>query len=229
MAKPCIVVYGATAFCARPIIELLVAHPDRSSFSLVLSGRSPDKLAALAAQFDSPPVHAASTTDQMAIDALVGSCSLVINCAGPFRRSGAEALIRACAEQGKHYLDLCGEGTWLSREIIPVYHDLAAKTGACIVPCCGVDSVPSDMMVYLASKALQKESPQATVRKALSIWRLDGGFPGGTIQSLIDLGEYGRLLRSQKKGKADKPKKYGSGEWAMTPRWSPSWSSAPSS
>lgn len=51
--------------------------------------------------------------------------------------------LRACAESGKHYMDLAGEGNWLSNRIVPNYDYLASTTGACIVPSCGFDSVPS--------------------------------------------------------------------------------------
>lgn len=54
--------------------------------------------------------------------------------------------IRECAESGKHYIDLTGESTWLARDIIPKYNYLASKTGACIVPSCGVDSIPSSAL-----------------------------------------------------------------------------------
>jgi short subunit dehydrogenase-like uncharacterized protein len=62
---------------------------------------------------------------------------------GPYSKHGGEALIKACAESGKHYVDLAGEGHWLGTTIVPQYDYLASTTGACIVPSCGFDSVPS--------------------------------------------------------------------------------------
>jgi short subunit dehydrogenase-like uncharacterized protein len=54
---------------------------------------------------------------------------------------------RACAHSGTHYVDLTGEGHWVGRAIIPQYDYLASTTGACIVPSCGFDSVPSYVFV----------------------------------------------------------------------------------
>lgn len=68
---------------------------------------------------------------------------VVADALGPFRDFNAEALIAECARTGKHYIDLTGESDWLGNDIIPKYNYLASKTGACIIPSCGFDSVPS--------------------------------------------------------------------------------------
>ncbi len=75
------------------------------------------------------------------------------------RPLNAEALVSACAHAGKHYVDLTGESAWLSGTIIPKYDYLATRTGACIVPSCGMDSVPSDITLYYALKTLQASRP----------------------------------------------------------------------
>jgi hypothetical protein len=58
---------------------------------------------------------------------------------------------------------------------------LATKTHAIIVPSCGIDSVPADVSVHLASETLG-HSPLAT---SMTSAGLCGGVPGGTIASLI--------------------------------------------
>ena len=66
---------------------------------------------------------------------------------------------------------------------------LATKTHAIIVPSCGIDSVPADVSVHLASKSLG-HSPLGTSTTSAG---LSGGFPGGTIASFIATCEDVRL------------------------------------
>ena len=63
----------------------------------------------------------------------------------------------------------------------PRFDYLATKTHAIIVPCCGVDSVPSDAIVHLASRTLGHVPLGASTTSA----GLHGGVPGGTIASII--------------------------------------------
>lgn len=58
---------------------------------------------------------------------------------------------------------------------------LATKTRAIIVPSCGIDSVPADVSVHLASETLSHSRLGTSTTSA----GLSGGFPGGTIASLI--------------------------------------------
>ena len=61
------------------------------------------------------------------------------------------------------------------------YDYLATKTHAVIVPSCGVDSVPADVCVHLASKTLGR----APLGASTSAARLSGVLPPGTIASFI--------------------------------------------
>jgi hypothetical protein len=58
---------------------------------------------------------------------------------------------------------------------------LATKTRAIIVPSCGIDSVPADVIVHLASKTLDHAPLGASMTSA----SLRGGVPGGTIASFL--------------------------------------------
>ena len=61
------------------------------------------------------------------------------------------------------------------------YDYLATKTHAIIVPSCGIDSVPADASVHLASKTLG----HAPLGDSMSSAGLSGGVPGGTIASFF--------------------------------------------
>ena len=66
----------------------------------------------------------------------------------------------------------------------------ATKTGAIIVPCCGFDSVPSDIAAYLANKTLKSIGPSTNgeyldVDTSISAFSFRGGISGGTINSFM--------------------------------------------
>ncbi len=57
----------------------------------------------------------------------------------------------AAVRKGTDYVDINGEAPWV-RRIIQQYHEAAEKAGVRIVPCCGFDSVPSDIgTLYLVN------------------------------------------------------------------------------
>lgn len=68
-----------------------------------------------------------------------------------------------------------------TRQQIFRFDYLATKTHAIIVPSCGIDSVPADVSVHLASKTLGYSPLGASTTSA----GLSGGFPGGTIATFI--------------------------------------------
>jgi short subunit dehydrogenase-like uncharacterized protein len=102
---------------------------------------------------------------------------------GPYQLYG-QALVKACAEAGTDYVDLCGEPAWMA-QMIPVLQPLAAASGARIVFSCGFDSIPFDLgVVYLQQQAQQLlGGPFARVRGRVAVMK--GGMSGGTIASLL--------------------------------------------
>jgi hypothetical protein len=75
-------------------------------------------------------------------------------------------MVKACAENGTDYCDLCGEAYWIKRMIVK-YADAAEQTGARIVSCCGFDSIPSDLGVHF----LQQQGHQSF--EELNAWLRD--------------------------------------------------------
>ena len=66
------------------------------------------------------------------------------------------------------------------------YDFLATKTGAIIVPACGIDSIPSDILVYLSSRTLKKAlGPSTQLGLSQTFYHLNGGFSGGTFATLF--------------------------------------------
>ena len=81
---------------------------------------------------------------------IVQSTKVCLTCSGPFELYGKK-LVQMCAEEGVHYGDITGETDFV-REMISKYDDLARETGACILPHCGNDCIPSDLTVFEMNK-----------------------------------------------------------------------------
>jgi len=107
---------------------------------------------------------------------------VVINTVGPFMRWGTP-VVAACVKHGIHYVDLTGE-TFFVQHIIAEYDYAATKTGAVIIPCSGLDSIPSDVSVYLANKTLKGiAGPDTAIENSTSAWEMRGGVSGGTLHT----------------------------------------------
>ncbi len=86
---------------------------------------------------------------------------------------------------GTHYVDITGETPWM-REIASRYHAAAASSGTRIIPCCGFDSVPSDIGAMLMARHIREafDVPCAEVR---AYFQFSGGLNGGTVASLLNM------------------------------------------
>ncbi len=179
-----IVLYGATGFVGQLVAEYLARHPDRSRFSWAIAGRNPDKLRALRNSLAdaAPEIIVADTSDRPSIDAMVSKARVVVTTAGPYAEYGGDAVVAACAKQGRHYADLCGE-YWFQRAMIDQFHEEAQRTGAKIVFAAGIDSVPSDLGTQFAIEQLERRRKRAAHVKAL-FTDYAGSFSGGTAKVL---------------------------------------------
>jgi short subunit dehydrogenase-like uncharacterized protein len=129
------------------------------------------------------PLLSADASDPAALAALVARTRAVISTVGPYQRHG-EALVRACADAGTDYVDLCGEPAWMAA-MIPKYHATAQASGARIVFSCGFDSIPFDLGVVFLQDAAMRQSglPLTSVRGRVR--KIKGGPSGGTIASAL--------------------------------------------
>jgi short subunit dehydrogenase-like uncharacterized protein len=91
-------------------------------------------------------------------------------------------VLRACAESGTDYLDLCGETLWM-KEMIEQYDTVAKRSGARIVFSCGFDSIPFEMGVFFLQNVAQKKLGASLPRVKGRVRLLQGAASGGTIAS----------------------------------------------
>ncbi|KAH9934322.1 NAD(P)-binding protein [Fomitopsis serialis] len=191
MSTTDIIVLGATGFTGRLITDYLAHHPQRASFTFGVAGRSQAKLEALKKSLDlndTIKVVQLDVTNGAQVEEAVKSAQVVINAVGPSIYWG-EPVLRACLKHRRQYVDLCGETPWI-REMILKYDYVATKAGVLLVPSCGFDSVPADLVVHLASKTLKAAlGPRASLGPSLTVYRANGGFSGGTLASLMAIAE----------------------------------------
>lgn len=110
---------------------------------------------------------------------------LLIATIGPFMHYGEPALA-ACAESGTHYLDCTGEVPWIY-DMIAKYHDTAKKSGAIIIPECGLDSVPADLLTFALTSHIRKTLKAPTASVVMSLVKFKAGISGGTALTMLDL------------------------------------------
>ena len=141
-----IAVYGATGYTGR----LVVAEIAAADLDFVISGRNRAKLEALREELSlDVPAVTAKVDDPVSLRELLGDCSVLINCAGPFVRFG-EPVLAAAVETGTHYLDTTGEQPFM-KMAFERYGPGAARAGVAIVPAMGFDYVPGDMIASLTA------------------------------------------------------------------------------
>ncbi|MGZ9030550.1 MAG: saccharopine dehydrogenase family protein [Burkholderiaceae bacterium] len=181
------VVFGATGFTGRLVAEYLNArYGVGRSVAWAIAGRNRAKLAEVRDIIGAPsslPLLEAEASAPPSMAALARQARVVISTVGPYQRYG-EPLVRACAEAGTDYVDLCGEPAWMA-QMIEQYDAVAKSSGARIVFSCGFDSIPFDLgVLFLQDEALRRYgAPLTRVRGRVRV--LKGTFSGGTMASAL--------------------------------------------
>ncbi len=182
-----LIVFGATGFTGRLVAEYLSQqYGAGSDIVWAMAGRNAAKLKQVHGQVKAPASVQLITVDAAdgpALSALVARAKVVITTVGPYQLVG-EALVRACADAGTDYVDLCGEPGWMAH-MIGELEAPAQASGARIVFSCGFDSIPFDLgVVYLQQQALARfGAPLVRVRGRVR--RIKGGISGGTLASAM--------------------------------------------
>jgi len=182
-----VVLFGATGFTGKLVAEYLArAAP---GLRWAIAGRNREKLeavrAGLGAGAAAVPVLIADSADRPSLDRIARAARVVCSTVGPFTLHGRE-LVAACVEAGTDYCDSTGEPQFV-RAMIDLHHARARETGARIVPCCGFDSVPSDLGTLLVQHHASEAhgAACAEVRHYVSV--RGGAISGGTAASMVQI------------------------------------------
>ena len=170
-----IAVYGATGYTGR----LVAAELQRRGLEHVLCGRSRERLRALAGELGSEaPVREAGVDDLDALRHALADCAVVINCAGPFTRLGAQ-VVKAAVETGVHYVDTAGEQLYM-QAVFEGFDDAARAAEVAVVPAAGVDCLPGDLVCRLAARG-------EPLREIVVAYAVEGfAATRGTLHSAIE-------------------------------------------
>jgi short subunit dehydrogenase-like uncharacterized protein len=182
-----LVLYGASGFTGRQTVEYCRQFAP-AGLRWAIAGRNQAKLNSVnTAKVD---VLVADAEDDQALNRIAEQTRVVATTAGPFSLYGSQ-LVAACVRNQTHYCDITGETPWV-RGLIDTHHAKALGDGTRIIPCCGFDSIPSDVGAWLVSRHI-RDNLQSECDSVSAYFRLGGGINGGTLASLFHLLDTGQM------------------------------------
>lgn len=178
-----IVVYGATGYTGRLVCEYLnEKYGVNGEIRWAMAGRSLQKLETVRDELGisvNVPLVVVDAGDQASIDTMVASTDVVLTTVGPYLLYGS-SLVKACAETGTDYVDLCGEPSWMY-SMINAHGDAAKSSGARIVFSCGFDSIPFDLGVFQLQRQAMAVIGEPLPRVKGRVRGMKGTMSGGTL------------------------------------------------
>ncbi|XP_044185580.1 saccharopine dehydrogenase-like oxidoreductase [Thunnus albacares] len=207
-----IIVFGASGFTGQFVVEEVARcateSPGGSSLKWAVAGRSRQRLEEVlkraAGRLSMPELRTdieiivadVSIEESLAIMCQQGQ--VILNCVGPYRFYG-EPVVKACIENGAHYIDICGEPQFLERMQLE-YHAKALERGVYVIGSCGFDSIPADLGVLYTQR--QFKGTLTAVESFLAITSGPEGSSGhdATWQSAVyGFADSGSLRQLRKK------------------------------
>ncbi len=190
-----VIVFGATSFVGQILCRYLVQEfgtpdsPRPRALRWAMAGRSSAKLkevqASLGSGAASLAVFTADAADAPALAQLAAKTRVMVSTVGPYALYG-DAMVKACAEGGTDYCDLTGEAHWV-RKMIDTNEAAAMQSGARIVPCCGFDSIPSDLGTWWLQQQSLLHYGEPFPKVKMRVRSMRGGASGGTVASMLNI------------------------------------------
>eukprot|EP00285_Hemiselmis_virescens_P007502 CAMPEP_0173378836 /NCGR_PEP_ID=MMETSP1356-20130122/1953_1 /TAXON_ID=77927 ORGANISM="Hemiselmis virescens, Strain PCC157" /NCGR_SAMPLE_ID=MMETSP1356 /ASSEMBLY_ACC=CAM_ASM_000847 /LENGTH=381 /DNA_ID=CAMNT_0014332039 /DNA_START=33 /DNA_END=1174 /DNA_ORIENTATION=- len=181
-------IFGATGFTGRLCAAYVASrHADKvAKFTWAIAGRSQDKLEEVMGSLSCanlPEIVIADSSDFASVHDMCRDTFVILNCAGPFERYGTP-VVEACAELGTNYCDITGEVHWV-KMMEERYGEMAAKSGALIIPMCGFDSVPSDIGTFMVALHMAEVVGQECASVKVFHHDMRGMMSGGTAHTML--------------------------------------------
>ena len=182
-----IVLWGGSGFVGRLVAEhLYQQYGVDGSLRWAIGGRNKRELqttrTSLGTGATELSILVGDARDRQFLGSMVNSTKVVLSTVGPYALYGKE-LIEACAVSGTDYCDLAGEIPFI-QEMMDRHAVQARASGARILNCCGVDSLPSDLGVWSLNEIARKQFGCGLAHVTNEVKSFKGGFSGGTISSL---------------------------------------------
>lgn len=188
-----IVLLGATGFTGELLAESLARRLSPGRHTWAIAGRNLDKLrsvrdrvVAIEPKWKDLPILEADTARKQTLVAAAERARVLVTTVGPYVEHG-EPVVEACLDAGTDYLDLTGEPAYW-RSIVRRYHERAAAENVLMVPCCGFDSMPADLGVYLAMRELSPRGPADVDAYVSAVGRFSGGTWASALGIMADAG-----------------------------------------
>ncbi|KAJ4363635.1 hypothetical protein N0V83_009931 [Neocucurbitaria cava] len=185
-----LILLGATGYTGKLVAEWISTHlPEDLKWAI--AGRNTkklqgvvDELTKLSPNRKQPDIETCELEMEQ-LDNLVQRATLVITTVGPFMHYG-EPVLAACVRNGTHYLDSTGEVPWIY-DMVAKYDALAKKSHSIIIPECGLDSVPADVVAYVLAREVRKRYNSACERAIMTLYDFKSGISGGTALTMLEL------------------------------------------
>ncbi|CAI9626230.1 saccharopine dehydrogenase [Alternaria burnsii] len=185
-----LILLGATGYTGKLVAEWVTTHlPDDLKWAV--AGRNAKKLQGVVDELTKlrpnrkQPAIETCELERQQLEALVKKTTLIITTVGPFMHYG-EPVLAACVNNGTHYLDSTGEVPWIY-DMVAKYDELAKKNKTIIIPECGLDSVPADIMAYVLAREVRKRHNAPCERAIMTLYDFKSGISGGTSLTMLEL------------------------------------------
>ena len=181
MTPPNLVIYGATGYSGRLIVERAIAR----GLLPLIAGRDEQSIASLASMYGLE-WKTARVDEPARLRAVTASAGVLVNAAGPFAAT-CDQVIGACLETGTHYMDITGDSGTI--EPAAAWHDRAVCGGVMVMPAAGFDVVASDCLLAHVARRL----PGATWLRL----GFDKSEPTsiGSLKTIMEMGGQGVRVR----------------------------------
>jgi short subunit dehydrogenase-like uncharacterized protein len=187
-----ILLLGATGYTGKLTAQYITQNLP-TNIKWAIAGRSESKLKELASSLKTlnsnrtpPAVITVAQLSAPELLPLAKKTTVLLNAVGPYHLYSTP-IVEACAKSGTHYVDATGETPWV-KSIITKYEADAKSSGAFLIPCVGLESVPSDLIAYKATQLIRKVWDCGVMDMVASIHELKtSGASGGTLASGMTL------------------------------------------
>lgn len=187
-----LVLFGVTGFTGRWALEHYLKTYQDKRVNFAVAGRNDKKLKRvlqdmkeLGLDSSGIPCLYADSFDQKSLEEVCRQTKVIISTVGPFEKYGS-LLVDCCVKEKTHYCDITGEIHWV-KQLIDKHHDNCEKNNISIVPCCGFDCLPADIITYAGVKKLKDEFQEQCIHSYGVVWKMKGGASGGTAHTAIGM------------------------------------------
>uniref|UniRef100_A0A665WBF3 Saccharopine dehydrogenase-like oxidoreductase n=1 Tax=Echeneis naucrates TaxID=173247 RepID=A0A665WBF3_ECHNA len=177
-----LIVFGATGFTGQFVVDEVARYAAEtagdSALKWAVAGRSRQRLEAALERAAGRLLFVKGNLHEkmsyiLCVWFVFEQCCL-LSLSFQYRFHG-EPVVKACIENGAHYVDICGEPQFLERMQLE-YHTKALDRGVYVIGSCGFDSIPADLGILYTQR--QFRGTLTAVESFLQISSGSEGFCG---------------------------------------------------